>query len=192
MKGQERRSVLKRMACGRRLCSGFLMRKSSQKSSRENRKKRNFLRARTLGPSWASWSRADRASALKRAVLWLPSIVTSIHDPVALAATCADLNLSALTEGCISLGAHEASGWVVRLQHVRYPIVADTLTGLVAYHPHDNGFWPYARIVRFIQRYYEVRHQQHSGGLVPRRRMTGARSRRRYFSGRRFCIISQR
>jgi hypothetical protein len=87
----------------------------------------------------------------------MPYIVTSAHDPEALSATCRRLGLRPPEEGGARLGPIEAQGWVVRLGGLRAPIVLDTLTGLVAYHPLDNAFEPYGRILRFILIYYEVR-----------------------------------
>jgi hypothetical protein len=87
----------------------------------------------------------------------MPCIITSVHDPVALAATCRRLGLSPPENGCAQLGPMEACGWVVRLNGLDAPLVFDTLTGLVAYHPRDNGFVPYGRIMRFILRYYDIR-----------------------------------
>jgi hypothetical protein len=42
-------------------------------------------------------------------------IVTSIHDPAALAATCERLGLPPPERGSGRLGGREVSGWVVRL-----------------------------------------------------------------------------
>lgn len=100
----------------------------------------------------------------------MPVITTSIHDPIALAATCRRLNLSAPEEGCIHLADQEAFGWIIRLPGVRFPIVCDTLTGFVTYHPYDNVFHRYRCIARFIFRYYDVRHQL--------RKQAGRRTRR--------------
>lgn len=97
----------------------------------------------------------------------MPFIVTSIHDPVALAATCRQLSLPAPKEGCIPLEAYEASGWIVRLPGVLYPIVCDVLTGLLAYHPRDNAFGRYAKIANFIRRYYDIRHRLRQGRDYP-------------------------
>ena len=45
----------------------------------------------------------------------MPAIITTIHAPIALAATCRRLNLPAPAEGCVHLEAQEAFGWIVRL-----------------------------------------------------------------------------
>src|SRR3984885_15334741 len=87
----------------------------------------------------------------------MPYIVTTVHDPVALAATCRRLGLQTPKESCVHLDGIEAFGLVVCLPDVNAPIVVNTLTGLVAYHPRDNAFLPYARIMRFILRYYDIR-----------------------------------
>jgi hypothetical protein len=87
----------------------------------------------------------------------MPVIITSVHDAVALAATCRRLGLRPPEEGRVELDGLEASGWVVRLPGLYAAVVFDTLTGRAAYHPRDNAFAPYGRIMRFIRRYYDVR-----------------------------------
>lgn len=90
----------------------------------------------------------------------MPCILSSVHDPVALAATCRRLNLPAPEEGCVHLDDRAAAGWIIHLPGVRYPIVCDTLTGLIAYHPADNGFERYARVMRFLHHYYAIQAQR--------------------------------
>lgn len=87
----------------------------------------------------------------------MPRIVTTVHDPVALTTTCRRLGLSSPEEGWVQLDAEEVFGWVVCLTGLHGPLIFDTLTGLVAYHPRDNGFIPYGRIMRLILRYYDIR-----------------------------------
>src|SRR5262245_44401608 len=96
----------------------------------------------------------------------MPFIITSVHDPDALAVTCRRVGLEPPAEGTVQLGPLEASGWVVRLPGLHAPIVFDTLTGLVAYHPRDNAFAPYRRIMRFVLRVYDVRAALRRGGAV--------------------------
>jgi hypothetical protein len=86
----------------------------------------------------------------------MPCIVTTIHNPNALATICRRLSFPAPTEGTVQLGTREVSGWLVRLPGVLYPIVCDTLSGLIAYHPSDNCFGRYARIMRFVHCYYAI------------------------------------
>lgn len=93
----------------------------------------------------------------------MPSIITSIHDPAALAATCRQYRAHPPQQGCIHHGKSEASGWIIRLRGVRFPIVCDILTGLVAYHPRDNAFDPYRNIMGFVHAYYAIRHRLHRG-----------------------------
>ncbi len=97
----------------------------------------------------------------------MPFIVTTVHDPVALAATCQRLNLSRPKQGSLHLDDLEASGWIVRVAGVRYPIVCNTLTGLIAYHPDDNVFSRYARLMRWVHRYYDVQAQLRQGKHRP-------------------------
>ena len=83
-------------------------------------------------------------------------IVTSFHDPAVLAAACRRFGLRPPIEGSVPFGKGEAYGWVVRLNGLHGPLVFQTLTGLVLYHPRDNAFGPYARIMRFLLRCYDV------------------------------------
>lgn len=97
----------------------------------------------------------------------MPRIVTTVHDPVALAATCRRLGLPPPEEGRVRLDAEEVFGRVVRLTGLHGPLVFDTLIGLVAYHPRDNAFVPYARILKVVFRYYDVRAALRSGDRIP-------------------------
>jgi hypothetical protein len=104
----------------------------------------------------------------------MPRIVTSLHDRDTLAETCRELGLSPPRQGSVTLEAGAVAGLVVRLPGVRFPIVCDLLTGLVAYHPLDNGFQPYERVMRFVCRYYAVQARQ-----KPTRREVADRKTRR-------------
>jgi hypothetical protein len=48
----------------------------------------------------------------------------------------------------------------VPLRGLRYPIVCNTLAGLIAYHALDNAFGRYALLMRFLFRCYDVQPQQ--------------------------------
>jgi hypothetical protein len=87
----------------------------------------------------------------------MPRVITTIHDPVALAAICARLGLPPPVERVIALDAEEVFGWVVRLSGLRHPVVCDTLSGLIAYHPLDNARGRYAHLMHFVERYYDLR-----------------------------------
>jgi hypothetical protein len=107
----------------------------------------------------------------------MPFIVTDIHDPEALAATCRRLGLDPPHEGGAWLGGAAAAGWVVCLPGLHAPVVCDTLTGLIAYDPRDNGHGPYGRIMSFVHRYYSVR--AHLRGHACRRVGVGAAGEKR-------------
>ena len=102
-------------------------------------------------------------------------VVTSIHDPTALAETCRQLSLHPPTRGSGRLGSQELSGWMIRLSGL-CPILCDTLSGLVLYQPRDNAPHRYARLMRFIERYYDVRAQM-SRQRTPRRERGGGSRR---------------
>jgi hypothetical protein len=94
----------------------------------------------------------------------MPLVVTALHDPIALAATCRRLGLDSPAYREVRLGGHTASGWAVHLPGLHAPIVCDTLRGLVAYHPRDNTHDRYARLMRFIRMFYNVRAERRLGG----------------------------
>jgi hypothetical protein len=102
-------------------------------------------------------------------------VVTSLHDPAALAATCRHLGLDPPAPGTARLGDREVFGWVVRLPGLRYPIVCDTLSGLIAYHPTDNVHDRYRHLMSFVERAYKVRARLARSG----RRPSARRHRRR-------------
>jgi hypothetical protein len=93
----------------------------------------------------------------------MPRIVSTVHDPIALARTCRQLGLPPPAERSAQLD-EAVFGWVVRLPGLRFPIVCDTLTGLIAYHPVDNAHDRFARIARFVLNYYDLRAQWRRDG----------------------------
>lgn len=87
----------------------------------------------------------------------MPRVVTTVNDFNVFATTCRQFNIYPPRNQSVRLDAEMVAGWVVRLPGLRFPIVCDLLTGLVAYHRCDNAFEPYAKLMRFILRYYDVR-----------------------------------
>lgn len=109
----------------------------------------------------------------------MPSIITSIHDPIALAAICRQSQLPAPTEGWAQIDDREVFGWVIHLPGVLHPIVCDTLTGLVAYDQADNGLARYGRIMRFVYSYYQIRNRQRPNSHFRKLRRSAFRRPRR-------------
>src|SRR5262245_33543738 len=109
----------------------------------------------------------------------MPFIITSVHDPDALTETCRRVGLPPPEEGRVQLGPMEASGWVVRLPGLHAPVVFDTLTGRVAYHPRDNAFAPYRRIMLLVLRVYNVRATMRRCAVLAASRKCVRRRRRR-------------
>jgi hypothetical protein len=68
------------------------------------------------------------------------TLQSKVHDPVAVAAACQKLNLPAPVQGTAQLFSGEATGLIVRLPDWYYPVVIDTLTGVVRYDNY-NGAW---------------------------------------------------
>jgi hypothetical protein len=104
----------------------------------------------------------------------MPCVLTTLRDPAALIATCRAIGLDAPVERAVRLDTNEAFGWVVSLRGLRYPIVCNTLTGLIAYHRLDNAFGRYALLMRFVLRAYnfqaQLRRRTHRPVLGRRRR----------------------
>jgi hypothetical protein len=97
----------------------------------------------------------------------MPYVVTTLHDPLAVAAACRAQGLAAPWEGAVRHAGLEAFGWVVRLPGLRWPVAFDALRGLVAYHPQDNAFIPYARLMRFIHRCYDCQARRRRCAATP-------------------------
>ena len=109
----------------------------------------------------------------------MPRILTTVHDPVALAALCNLLGLPPPVERALWLGTEEVFGWVVRVNGLRHPVVCDTLTGLIAYHWQDNAFDRYAHLMAFVEKYYALRPQLRRGVLCPVGRGRPRKARRK-------------
>jgi hypothetical protein len=93
----------------------------------------------------------------------MPRVVTTLHDPAALAAACRRLGLIPPAERAARLGGEEVFGWVVRLPGLRFPVVCDTLTGLVTYHAADNTHARYAHLMRFVRHCYDAQAERRQG-----------------------------
>jgi hypothetical protein len=83
----------------------------------------------------------------------LVTIETEVRDPAAIRAACARLQLPPPELGTFELFAGEVSGTAVRLPDWRYPVVADTKTGMLHY-DNFNGNWGDQRyFALFLQSY---------------------------------------
>jgi hypothetical protein len=81
------------------------------------------------------------------------TIQCKIHDPAAVAAACHRLNLATPVQGTARLFSGEATGLIVKLPDWKYPVVIDTLTGVVRY-DNFNGHWGAPQhLDRFLQLY---------------------------------------
>jgi hypothetical protein len=81
------------------------------------------------------------------------AIETKVYDPAAVTAACARLKLPAPVQGTAELFSGEATGLLVELPGWNYPVVIDTLTGVVRY---DNfaGVWgDQEHLDHFLQSY---------------------------------------
>jgi hypothetical protein len=80
-------------------------------------------------------------------------IQTKVHDPQAVAAACAHLGLPAPVQGTAQLYSGEAAGLLVNLPGWQYPVVIDTLTGVVHFDNFEGTWGDRAHLDRCLQRY---------------------------------------
>ena len=81
------------------------------------------------------------------------TIETQVRDPAAAAAACRRLGLPEPQRGRAVLFSGLAEGLVVRLPGWRYPIVADTDTGVVQYDNFEGAWGDPAELGKFLQIY---------------------------------------
>jgi hypothetical protein len=83
----------------------------------------------------------------------LVSLQTKLQDAAALSAACQRLNLDPPQHGTAQFYSGEAEGLLVQLSGWQYPIVIDTLSGVVRY-DHFEGRWgDQERLDHFLQLY---------------------------------------
>jgi hypothetical protein len=106
-------------------------------------------------------------------------IQTKVHDPKAVRQACQRLHLPAPKQGTVKLFSGKATGSVVQLPGWKYPIVADTLTGIIHYDNFEGAWGKQTELNRFLQAYavekarlearrkgYVVRTRQLSDGSI--------------------------
>jgi hypothetical protein len=81
------------------------------------------------------------------------TLQTRVHDPAAVTAACQRLGLTPPQHGTARLFGGEATGLLVQLPGWQFPIVIDTLSGLIRY-DHFEGRWGEPQhLDRFLQLY---------------------------------------
>lgn len=80
-------------------------------------------------------------------------VKTQVRDPIAVAAACRRLGLTAPTFGCFRLFNSEAQGLGVQLPNWRYAIVVDTMEGSVRFDNYNGAWGDQADLNRFFQAY---------------------------------------
>jgi hypothetical protein len=81
------------------------------------------------------------------------TLQTQVHDPAAVAAACQRLNLAPPRHGTAQLYSGEAEGLLVQLPGWQYPVVIDTLTGVVRYDNFQGVWGDQEQLDRFLQIY---------------------------------------
>lgn len=81
------------------------------------------------------------------------SIQTRIHDPIAIAAACARMNLPGPVHGTAKLFSGEATGLIVQLPQWQYPAVIDTQTGTVKFDNFEGHWGDEVHLHRLLQNY---------------------------------------
>ncbi len=88
-----------------------------------------------------------------RAMSHMVTIQTKVRDPIAVAAACQRLNLTAPTQGTAQLYSGEAAGLLVQLPDWAYPVVVDTTTGVVQFDNFNGAWGEQQHLDRFMQAY---------------------------------------
>ena len=83
----------------------------------------------------------------------LVSVQAKVHDPVAVAAACHRLNLAPPQQGSARLFSGEAQGLLVQLPGWQYPVVIDTLSGVIHYDNFEGRWGDQEQLDRFLQLY---------------------------------------
>jgi hypothetical protein len=81
------------------------------------------------------------------------TIETRVHDINGIRAACERLGLSQPEQGTTKLFSGEVSGVLVKLPDWLYPIVIDTLSGLVRYDNYNGAWGKQTELDRFLQAY---------------------------------------
>src|SRR5262245_44129074 len=81
------------------------------------------------------------------------SINCKVRDPVAVAAACQRLGLSAPVQGTARLYSGEATGLLVQLPGWQYPVVIDTGTGELRYDNYNGRWGDQQHLDRLVQMY---------------------------------------
>jgi hypothetical protein len=83
----------------------------------------------------------------------LVTIQSKLHDIHAIQAACQRLGLEAPTQGTTRLFSGEVTGVLVKLPDWLYPVVIDTLSGLVRFDNYGERWGKQAELDRFMQAY---------------------------------------
>jgi hypothetical protein len=81
------------------------------------------------------------------------TLQTRVHDPAAVAAACQRLNLANPQHGTARLFGGEAEGLLVQLPGWQYPVVIDTLSGVVRFDNFEGRWGEQRHLDRFRQIY---------------------------------------
>ena len=96
------------------------------------------------------------------------SVKTKVHDPVAIAAACHRLRLSAPVQGKAQLFSGEVNGWIVQLPGWQYPIVIETQIGQLKYDNYDGEWGNQEELDHFMQMYAveKAKIEAHKKGMI--------------------------
>ncbi len=81
------------------------------------------------------------------------TLQTRVHDPAAVAAACQRLGLAPPQQGSARLYSGAAEGLLVQLPGWTYPLVIDTLSGVIRYDNFEGRWGEQQHLERFLQSY---------------------------------------
>jgi hypothetical protein len=81
------------------------------------------------------------------------TIQARLYDPPAIEAACRRIGLAEPVQGTAKLYSGEVSGLLIQLPGWTYPVVVDTLTGLVRFDDFEGAWGDRSHLDRFLQMY---------------------------------------
>jgi hypothetical protein len=81
------------------------------------------------------------------------TILTRLHDPLAVAAACRQLGLPFPVYRQVCLAGQAMHGYLIELAGGRAPVALDTLTGLLRCHCEEGEHFPDRHLSRFLRAY---------------------------------------
>jgi hypothetical protein len=81
------------------------------------------------------------------------TVRAQVRDPQAIRAACLRRQLPAPTYGTAKVFVRDRTGWIVKLNNWKFPVVCDTNTGTVEFDNYEGAWGQPAELDGFLQAY---------------------------------------